>query len=143
MKDTPGFTDRMLLEMAKDARSNAYAPYSGFEVGAACLGGSGKAYFGCNVENASYPVGLCAERAALASAVAHGEKKVSILALAAGPKGSPALATARPCGMCLQFMTELMSSDARIIIADGDDRQVELTLKDLLPQAFGLPGRRV
>jgi cytidine deaminase len=143
MNDSPGFTDRMLLEMAKDARLSAHAPYSGFAVGVACLGGTGKVYFGCNVENASYPVGLCAERAALASAVAHGEKNVSALALTAGPNGSPPLALARPCGMCLQFMAEFMSPDARIIIADGDDKQIEFTLKDLLPQAFALPGGSV
>ena len=132
------FTDKMLLELARDMRERAHAPYSNYTVGAACLAGSGIAYFGCNIENASYPVGICAERIAVASAIAHGESKITALALAAGPRNSPALPDARPCGMCLQFMSEFMDPDARILISDGDAGFIEFTMANLLPQAFKL-----
>lgn len=138
MQNEPTFTDKMLLQLPRDSRDRAYAPYSGYTVGAACLGGSGIAYFGCNIENASYPVGICAERAAAASAIAHGETKIVSLALAAGPKDSPPLADARPCGMCLQFISEFMNSNARILISDGDNGFIEFTLENMLPQAFKL-----
>jgi cytidine deaminase len=132
------FTDKMLLELARDTRARAWAPYSNFTVGAACLGGSGTSYFGCNVENASHPVGVCAERSALASAIAHGETRVTIIAIAGGPRESPPLDDIRPCGMCLQFMSEFMSQDSRVLIADGTDRSVEFRLGELLPQGFKL-----
>ncbi len=138
-----GFTDKMLLELARDTRRVAYAPYSGFTVGAACIGRSGVTYFGCNVENASYPIGMCAERAAVAAAVAHGESKISVLAVAGGPRDADPQGDVRPCGMCLQFMSEFMQPEGRILIADGPDRMIELTLGQLLPEAFDLSARDV
>ena len=133
------FSDKMLVELAKDLRSKAYAPYSNYTVGAACLGLSGIAYFGCNVENSSYPVSICAERSAIASAVAHGEKGIVVLAVAGGPASSPPLPDLRPCGMCLQFMAEFMKPEGRILIAEGNDKYLEFTLKELFPEAFNLP----
>lgn len=132
------FTDEMLLELAADSRRRSRAPYSGFTVGAACLGRSGTAYFGCNVENASYPVGLCAERAAAASAVAHGETEIIVLAVAGGLRESPPSGDLRPCGMCLQFMSELMGPEARVLVADGPDAHLEFTMTQLLPEGFKL-----
>ena len=136
MDSVPSFTDKMLLELARDVRVKAHAPYSNFTVGAACLGGSGIAYFGCNVENASYPVGVCAERVAVASAISHGESKITILALAGGPRNLPPLGNVLPCGMCLQFMSEFMDSDARVLVSDGIDKVVEFTMGQLLPHGF-------
>lgn len=136
--DDSGFTETMLVQLARDVRKAAYAPYSKFTVGAACRCESGVAYFGCNVENASYPVGLCAERAAVAAAIAHGEKKITALSVAGGPGDSDPDGNLRPCGMCLQFMSEFMDSDAKIIIADGSEGSIEMVLEDLIPKAFKL-----
>jgi cytidine deaminase len=138
MKENPLFSDKMLLELARDSREKAWAPYSNFTVGAACIGGSGKSYFGCNVENSSYPVGICAERAAIAGAIAHGETKILSLALAGGPRDTLPSHVIRPCGMCLQFMSEFMGQGALILIADGLEKHIEFTMGDLLPQAFKL-----
>jgi cytidine deaminase len=136
--DKPCFTERMLLQLARDARGAAYAPYSGFTVGAACTAESGVSYFGCNVENASYPAGICAERVAVAVAIAHGERKIKSIAIAGGPSGSAPDGSIRPCGMCLQFLSEFMDPDGTILIADGTDREIRLTLKELIPHAFKL-----
>lgn len=136
----PSFTDDMLIALARDKRRCAHAPYSRFTVGAACRAGSGTTYFGCNVENASYPVGVCAERTAVASAVAHGETSITTLAVAGGRGESPADGDLRPCGMCLQFLSEFMEADGRILIADGADGVTVSTLGELLPSAFKLDG---
>jgi cytidine deaminase len=133
----------MLVELARDARKAAYAQYSGFTVGAACKAESGIAYFGCNVENSSYPVGICAERAAVAGAIAHGEKGIVALAIAGGVKDSRPDGEISPCGMCLQFLSEFMAPSGRILIADGDEGWVETTLGELLPHAFNLKTDRV
>ncbi len=137
----PCFTDKMLLELARDLRKSAWAPYSNFTVGAACRCESGTTYFGCNVENASYPVGVCAERAAVAAAIAHGEKKITALAVAGGKRGSDPDSELRPCGMCLQFLAEFMEQNGIILIADGIDGSIEFTLGELLPNAFHLEKR--
>ncbi|CAA9364133.1 MAG: Cytidine deaminase, partial [uncultured Chloroflexia bacterium] len=86
-----------LLEAAREVRERAYAPYSNFFVGAAVLCSSGKVYAGCNVENAAYPVGICAERSALSAAIAAGERDVVRLVVVAD---SPRPVS--PCGMCRQ-----------------------------------------
>lgn len=134
------FNERMLLQLARDKRVSAHAKYSGFTVGAAVRAGSGKVYFGCNVENSSYPVGVCAERVAVATAIAHGEMKIEILALAGGRKNEPPDGEVRPCGMCLQFMSEFMKKDSKIYIADGESGYNEYALSELLPHAFTLKG---
>ena len=123
-------TDRELVARAADVRRHAYAPYSGFAVGAALLGRSGKVYAGVNVENASYPVGICAERAAVAAAVAAGERTFEALAVVAdSPDVCP------PCGMCRQMLMEFPIT--RIILANTAGKQRVLTPADLLPLAFG------
>ena len=122
--------DNELIECAAAFRRHAYAPYSGFAVGAALRARSGKVYGGVNVENASYPVGICAERAAIAAAVSAGEREFEALAVIAD---SPA--PCAPCGMCRQVLVEFPI--ARIILANtaGDVRV--LTPAELLPHAFG------
>lgn len=114
-----------LLDCAKAARKNAYAPYSEFCVGAALLTSSGKVYTGCNVENLSFGATICAERCAIAKAVSEGERKFSAIAVYAGEKFTS------PCGICLQTIAEF-SADIDIILADGDAIKV-YKLKDLMP----------
>jgi cytidine deaminase len=121
-----------LFEAARAAQARAYAPYSGFKVGAAVRGESGAVYAGCNVENASYPVGTCAEQAAIAAMVAAGERRLAaILVLGEGRT----LVT--PCGACRQRIREFASPDAPIHVAGPDGLRSTFTLDDLLPCAFG------
>ena len=124
-----------LLDEAKAAALCAYAPYSNFRVGAAVLGQSGRIYRGANVENASLGLGTCAERVALASAIADGERNLVAIAVACvdAPEGSP-LAQRAPCGACRQWIQEL-APHAEILIL-GESRA--LRISDLLPMAFYL-----
>lgn len=123
-------TDNELIARAAEFRSRAYAPYSGFAVGAALLASSGRVYGGVNVENAAYPVGICAERAAIAAAVTAGERAFEALAVIAD---SPA--PCAPCGMCRQMLMELPIE--RIILANTAGAVRVLTPAELLPHAFG------
>ncbi len=123
-------TDRELVARAAEFRSRAYAPYSGFAVGAALLGRSGRIYGGVNVENAAYPVGICAERAAIATAVTSGERAFEALAVIAD---SPEVCA--PCGMCRQMLMEFPIE--RIILANTAGSLRVLTPEELLPLAFG------
>lgn len=136
MNSSFGFTDKMLMEMAKDLRSKSYAPYSNYSVGAVCVGNSGVTYTGCNIENSSYPVGICAERVATASAIAHGETSIKTLVIAGGPRNMPVDNEIKPCGMCLQFLSEFMKPDGRILIVLSDDSISEFSLHELLPYGF-------
>jgi cytidine deaminase len=121
---------RELVEAARAARGNAYAPYSHYPVGAAIRTAGGKVFTGANVENASYPVGLCAERVALFSAAAAGERKFDAIALVTRDG-------ATPCGACRQALVEF-GRTLEVILADetGEIREVT-TLEELLPSAFG------
>ena len=120
-----------LVESARAACNNAYAPYSGYKVGAAVISESGKIYVGCNVENASYGATLCAERAAIAKMVAAGETKfVTIAVFVSGEE--PAM----PCGICRQVIAEL-GSDAEVIAA-CPKRTKRTTIDALLPDRFVL-----
>jgi cytidine deaminase len=121
-----------IIQAAVAARSNAYAPYSNYQVGAAVLADSGRIYSGCNVENASYGLTICAERVALSTAIAAGERHFQALAIAGGD-GHPAM----PCGACRQFMVEWADQNLPLAIVSGQGERVDLTLADLLPRPFG------
>ena len=125
-----------LIKAALEARQNAYAPYSGFLVGAALLADSGRIYTGVNVENASYPVGICAERSAFAAAVSAGERSFSGLAIVGG--GSDGLCITPPCGMCRQTIAEFCKDSFELILARSDEDHRILTLGGLFPERFSL-----
>ncbi len=119
-----------LVEMAKEARKNAYAPYSNFKVGAALLTKSGRVFTGCNVENSSFGASMCAERVAVFKAVNEGEREFQAIAVVTDTK-EPAM----PCGLCRQVLSEF-SLDIKIYAANLNGDVRETTLKDLLPYAF-------
>jgi cytidine deaminase len=128
---------QQLLDRARVARQAAYAPYSHFSVGAAVLTADGDIFTGCNIENASFGATLCAERVAVFTAVAAGQRRFTALAVVAGtPDPVP------PCGLCLQVLAEF-SPDCQVIMATAAAAgAVRLaTLEDLLPLAFRLPDR--
>ncbi len=121
-----------LFAAAAAARAGAYAPYSGFAVGAAIRTPSGAIFSGANVENAAYPVGTCAEAGAIAAMVVAGERRIAeILIIGEGE----ALVT--PCGACRQRIFEFASEDAKIYIAGLEGVRAEFTMGALLPRAFG------
>ena len=129
-------SDKELMELAVKARERAYAPYSSFAVGAALLCESGKVYLGCNIENAAFSPTNCAERTAIFSAVADGERKFRAIAVCGGKIGEKrALCT--PCGVCRQVMSEFCKGDFNIILSDGKTDSV-FTLDDMLPHRFSL-----
>jgi cytidine deaminase len=121
-----------LIQLAGEARQWAYAPYSNYRVGAAALTSSGRFFTGCNVENASYPNGLCAERVAVFKAVSEGEREFLAIAVVTG-NGST------PCGACRQVLAEF-GLDTIVLIADAEGNlKQEARNSELLPGAFG-PG---
>ncbi|MBQ9384951.1 MAG: cytidine deaminase [Ruminiclostridium sp.] len=122
-----------LIKRAIEARAFAYAPYSGFSVGAAVLCADGSVFTGCNVENASYPCGICAERTAAAKAVGEGRRDI----IAAAIVGSSA-EKCTPCGVCRQFLFEF-APDMIVLCGDKDGNYAEYKLSGLLPEGFG-PG---
>ena len=121
-----------LLQAALAARRMAHAPYSGFKVGAAVLDEHGRIHAGCNVENAAYPQGLCAEAAALSAMVLAGGRRAAAL-LVAGD-GPPWVT---PCGGCRQKLREFAAGDTPVLIADAAAVRLRLTLEQLLPHSFG------
>ena len=121
-----------LMNLAKEAQANAYAPYSNFKVGAALLLKDGNVIKGCNVENASYGLTNCAERTAMFAALAQGYKKEDFKELAIFSSCNP---PASPCGACRQVMVELMSKDGKVYI--GNDHGIsETNVSSLMPFAF-------
>ena len=130
-------TDIELLQQAKQAMEYAYAPYSGYKVGAALLCADGSVYSGCNIENASYSLTSCAERTALFTAVAAGQRSFVSLAVVGGQNGI-LRDFAYPCGACRQALSEFCGADFRVILGkDGGETKVT-TLGELLPGAFRL-----
>jgi cytidine deaminase len=107
-------TNRELLELAIEAREMAYAPYSGFRVGAALVGKSGKIYKGCNVENAAYSPTNCAERTAIFKAVSEGEREFNAIAIVGG-MGETIADFCAPCGVCRQVLAEFCGPDFRVV----------------------------
>ena len=126
-----------LIKSAIDSLKRSYAPYSHFNVGAAVLTGSGRIYTGVNVENASYPAGICAERNAIFHAVACGEKEITAIAIVGGLNGK-ITDYCPPCGVCRQVMREFCDPEhMTVIIAKSADEYKEMTLAELLPESFG------
>ncbi len=121
-----------LAQRALEARKSAYAPYSGFSVGAAAVV-DGVTYPGANVENASYGVTICAERTAIAAAVTEGQRRLEAVAVATS--SSP---PATPCGICLQTMLEFAEDprDVRVILVNPSGERRALSLADLIPHGF-------
>lgn len=124
-------TNEELIQIAKQASQNAYAPYSKFQVGAALVTKQGRIYTGCNIENASYGATNCAERTAIFKAVSEGEREFIRIAVTVSD-GS----TAYPCGICLQVMNEFMPDVDIILEQDGEI--VTYSLSELLPRGFVL-----
>ena len=134
--------NRELIEQAYQARENAYAPYSHFQVGAALLTKSGKVYTGCNIENASFGATNCAERTAFFKAVSEGEKEFSMMAIVGGKEGEPESGQSgqpcAPCGICRQVIMEFCNPEEfQILLEDGKGGVKSYLLKELLPLGFG------
>ena len=126
----------ILIEQAKMAMEKAYAPYSGFKVGAALLCKDGSVYTGCNVENAAYSPTLCAERVAFGKAVSAGQRAFAAIAVCGGKNGVIEGPCA-PCGVCRQVMAEFCQKDFQIFVATPEGH-TEFTLEKLLPNSFSL-----
>lgn len=128
--------DKELIDLARKAGKNAYAPYSHFKVGAALLAESGRVYTGCNVENASYGAANCAERTAFFKAVSEGERSFKAIAIVGASEEKNTAEPCAPCGICRQVMREFCDADFRIILENKKDT-VSYTLSELLPVSFG------
>jgi len=121
-----------LLEVAQAVRERAYAPYSGFKVGAALCDGEGRVHAGCNVENAAFPEGTCAEAGAIAAMVAAGGTRIAALCVIAD-----AARPVPPCGGCRQKIAEFAGADVPVTLATTAGGRAETTVGALLPGAFG------
>lgn len=131
-----------LIQEAIQARKMAYAPYSHFQVGAALQCADGTVYRGCNIENAAYSPGNCAERTAFFKAVSEGKREFVAIAIVGGsdqlPADGPFPEFSPPCGVCRQVMMEFVKYDTfRILLAKSETEYVQYTLKELLPMGFG------
>ena len=126
--------DDTLPQMAIEASRNAYVPYSGFKVGAAVITEDGSIYTGCNIENGSYGLTMCAERTAIYKAISDGARKIKAIAIAGGEK-TPAY----PCGACRQVLSEFGNADTTVCCLTLDGKKCEtFTLEELLPKSFNL-----
>lgn len=128
-------TEQELCHLAIKAMERAYAPYSGYTVGAALLGASGQVYCGGNIENAAYSPTVCAERTAFFKAISEGERSFLMLAVAGGKQGKISGAFP-PCGVCRQVMAEFCKPDFPVLAVTGEDTFERYALSDLLPLAF-------
>ena len=125
-------TDKELCDAAEAVRARAYAPYSRFHVGAAILADDGKVYAGCNVENAAYPIGNCAEASAIAAMIAGGGKRIKRVYVT-GPGSAPVT----PCGGCRQRIREFADQDVVVTSQGVDGTPLVQTVAQLLPHSFG------
>lgn len=125
-----------LIQASFSAREFSYSPYSGFAVGSAVLCSNGEIYNGCNIENSSYPVGICAERTAISKAISSGNRSFKAIAIVGGLLNNSALEYCPPCGMCRQFLSEHCTSDLSIILAKSTSEYKIFSLEDLLPFSF-------
>ena len=128
-------TPEPLIDLAKDAMTRAYAPYSGFQVGAALLCADGTVYQGCNIENASFSPTVCAERTAIFKAVSDGRREFTALAVCGG-KGGIIEGFFPPCGVCRQVMREFCGDDFPVYLAGANGTWQATTLAELLPLSF-------
>jgi cytidine deaminase len=127
--------EKQLIEAAIAVRTNAHAPYSGYRVGAALIDEKGNIHVGCNVENAAFPQGTCAEANAIGSMVSAGGRRIVAIAAIGGADGIEACT---PCGGCRQCIAEFGDGDTRIILV-GDDQDIDsYTIAELLPFSFSL-----
>jgi cytidine deaminase len=126
-----------LLSMAKEAMLRAYAPYSGFFVGAALLTKTGKVYTGCNIENAAFSPTNCAERTAFFKAVSEGERDFAAIAVVGG-RGGTITGLCAPCGVCRQVMQEFCGPDFEVIMSTGPDSFMVKPFREILPYIFEL-----
>ena len=129
-------TDEDLLDAARSVREMAYCPYSDFRVGAAIVDENGQVHVGCNVENAAYPQGSCAEAGAITAMVAAGGQRIVTIAVAGG--GANKTRACTPCGGCRQRIHEFSDDSTRIIVKDDDSEWHTFTVADLLPSSFHL-----
>lgn len=127
--------DRALIKAASAVRPHAHAPYSGYRVGAALIDNAGNLHTGCNVENAAFPEGSCAEANAIGAMVTAGGKRIVAIA-AVGGKNEPEACT--PCGGCRQCILEFADEQTRILLLDSDGDIASFTIEDLLPASFRL-----
>lgn len=121
-----------LIQAAREAMDKSYSPYSGFQVGAAVRGESGAVYAGCNVENAAYPQGWCAEATAIAAMVMAGERQIREVCVI-----GPGDALVTPCGGCRQKIREFAGQETAIHICGPEGHRRSFTLAELLPESFG------
>jgi len=128
-------THRELALLAEEAMTHAYAPYSGFWVGAALLTKDGRVYQGCNIENAAYSVTNCAERTALFRAVYDGARAFEAIAVVGGRNGE-IQGTCAPCGVCRQALAEFCEPDLTVVLGTGEGNYETVTLAELLPHSF-------
>ena len=126
------FSYEELIEKAKEASKNAYAPYSNFRVGACVLTDKGNIYLGCNFENASYGLSICAERNAIGTAIANGELRIKAIAIY-----SPNMYNCTPCGACRQVINEFKTDETVVITVAGNEI-ITNTIEELLPGGFAL-----
>ena len=127
--------DDALMEAAKVVRARAHAPYSHYHVGCAVLDENARIHSGCNVENAAYPEGICAETSAIAAMVAAGGKRIVAIAVVGGQQD---LEACTPCGGCRQRISEFADRNTRIILLDDNGQPRSHTMDELLPASFSL-----
>lgn len=130
-------TPEKLIEIAKNAMTRAYAPYSGYKVGAALLCADGTVFSGCNIENGAFSPSICAERTAFAKAVSEGYRDFTAIAVCGGKDGIIS-GVFPPCGVCRQVMREFCKDDFLIYMIDVGEGYETRTLKELLPDSFSL-----
>lgn len=128
-------TKEELVALATEAMGHAYAPYSGYKVGAALLTADGAIYQGCNIENASFTPTICAERTALFKAVYDGKRDFEAIAVVGGKDGV-ITGIFPPCGVCRQALREFCRDDLKVFLGGADGQITCLTLKELLPYSF-------
>lgn len=122
-----------LIGKAQEAQKYAYAPYSGFHVGAAILADNGKVYTGCNIENASYGATICAERTAISKAISEGVRQILAVAIT-----SDSDTYTMPCGICRQVMSEFCATDMPLYLSNKNGEYQLYTFHDLFPNVFNL-----